>query len=330
MAIQNRWLAAFVLAAAGACHETARTPAELPVGSPLSDAPTASPVPPLPPEKKPAKLALAVVTGSPEGFLVNSTLVTGKHDALLIDAQFTLPDATRVAAAIAASGKTLTTVYVTHFHPDHYFGFAALKEKFPNARLVALPQTVALIEKTWEAKLKQWGPLYQNALTSKPVVPEALAGNTLELEGQTLELVGGLQGDSADNSYVWIPSLRAVVTGDLVYDGVFPWTAETTPAERKAWSATLDRLAALNAEIVIPGHQKPDLTQKPSSIAFTKEYLAAYEESLASARSAADLEARLKARYPDTALDAILRIAAEAAFPVKSKKKRAPGPKSKP
>jgi hypothetical protein len=51
-------------------------------------------------------------------------------------------------------------------------------------------------------------------------------------------------------------------------------------------------------------------------------YLAAWDEALASAKSAADLQARIKARYPDTALDSIVRIAAEAAFPPKPAKKR--------
>ena len=311
------------------CHEASQTPAELPTASPLSEGPTASPAPPMAPPA--VKLTVEVITGSPEGFLVNSTIITGKKEALLIDAQFTLPDAARVAAAVEASGKTLTTVYVTHSHPDHYFAFPAIREKFPKARLVALPQTVAMIEKTWQAKLEQWAPLYQNAITSKPVVPEALSGKTLELEGQKLELVGERQGDSVDNSYVWIPSLRTAVAGDIVYDGVFPWTAETTPQEREAWSKTLDELAARKPELVIPGHQKPERTQKPSSIAFTKGYLAAYDEALAVAKSAADLQARIKARFPDTALDAIVKIAAEAAFPPKGAKKMpAPGPKAKP
>jgi hypothetical protein len=42
-----------------------------------------------------------------------------------------------------------------------------------------------------------------------------------------------VQGDDAENSYVWIPSLRAVVTGDIVYSGVYVWTAETDPAAHK-------------------------------------------------------------------------------------------------
>jgi glyoxylase-like metal-dependent hydrolase (beta-lactamase superfamily II) len=260
------------------------------------------------------KLTLEVVTASEEGFLVTSTIVKGEKDAVLIDAQFTLADAKKVADAVAATGKNLTTVFVTHSHPDHYFGFSAIKERFPNARLLALPQTIMDIEKTWEAKVKQWKPQYKDAITSKPVIPEALATSFIDLEGQKLEVVGAQQGDSADNSYVWIPSLKTVITGDIVYDSVFPWTAETTPEARKAWSGTLDKLSALKPEQVVPGHQKADKKLNPESITFTKNYLTAFDEALSVSKTPAELQGKMKAKYPDSALEVIVKIGSEAAF----------------
>src|SRR5512133_204969 len=106
------------------------------------------------------KLATQVYTGSPAGFLVDSTLVTGDKDAILIDAQFDLADAHRLVAMILESKKNLTAVYITHDHPDHYFGLAVIKQAFPKAKLVALPATVAEIKKTWKDKVKQWQPMY--------------------------------------------------------------------------------------------------------------------------------------------------------------------------
>lgn len=273
--------------------------------APVAEAPAPAPAP---------KLQLQVITGSPEGFLVNSTLVSGEKEAVLIDAELTLADGKRVADAVTASKKTLTTVFVTHFHPDHYFGFVSVKEAFPNVKLVALPATVEEIQKTWEAKVKQWKPLFHDAIPAKPLLPEPLTGDSLTVDGVKLEVVGAQQGDSANNSYVWIPSLRAVIAGDIVYDDVFPWTAETTPETRKAWAGTLDKLSALNPEIVVPGHQKADHKQAVSNIAFTKSYLAAWDEALATSKKPADLQAKIKAKYPDTALDVIVKIGADAAF----------------
>lgn len=277
-----------------------------------------------PPAEPPApKLSVEVITASPEGFLVTSTLVSGEHDALLIDAQFTLADAKAVAAKVQASGKKLTTVYVTHGHPDHYFGFVALKEAFPDAKLVALPATIAEIEKTWEAKVKQWKPLYKDGITDHPTIPEPLAGNGLELEGEKLEIVGGQQGDETENSYVWLPSLGTVIAGDIVYDQVFPWTAETSPEQRGAWSGTLDKLKGLGAKRVVPGHQKPEQKQEPANLDFTQGYLKAYDAALASSKTPEELQGKLKAQYPEAALDVILKIGSEASLkaPAKTAKK---------
>lgn len=263
----------------------------------------------------PGSLSLEVFTSSPEGFLVNATLVSGERDAILIDGDFVLSDARHLAEEIKARHKQLTAVYVTHFHPDHYFGFVALKQVFPDAKLVALPETVSQIEKTALAKVKQWQPMFKDNIPARPIVPEPVPGNKLVLDGQEVDLVGNQQGDTAGSSYVVIPSLSAVICGDIVYAGVFPWTAETTPEQRKLWLTTIDAIAALNPRIVVAGHQAAGLGTDPASLAFMKAYLKAYDEVLASSKTAADAEAKLKARYPDLGSDFSLKLGLASAYP---------------
>jgi glyoxylase-like metal-dependent hydrolase (beta-lactamase superfamily II) len=262
-----------------------------------------------------SKLTAQVITGSPGGFLVDSTLVSGEKDAILVDAAFTLADAHRVAAAIYDSKKNLTTIYVTHFHPDHYFGLVVLKQAFPKAKLVALPATIADIKKSWKDKVKQWSPLYGGNIPTQPVIPTPLTGKTLTLEGQTLEIHGPVQGDAANNSYVWIPSIKTVITGDIVYHGVYPWTAETNLASRQAWLKTLDELVALSPTTVIAGHKDPKLKDDLSGIDQTRAYLKAFDEALATSKTADELETKVKAKYPDLALEIVLHIGAAAQFP---------------
>jgi glyoxylase-like metal-dependent hydrolase (beta-lactamase superfamily II) len=308
------------LTAAACSKEPRQKPQEIgiPAETTTAPAPDGGAAPALTPASReveaPKRIGMQVITGSPEGFRVNSTILTGEKSAMLVDAQFTLADARKVADAIVATNKDLKTVYVTHSHPDHYFGFPAIKERFPNARLVALPATVSEIEKTWQAKVKQWQPQYKDAITSKPVVPEAITDTTLDLDGEKLELMGGQQGDDVNNSYVWVPSLRTAIVGDIAYDGVFPWTAETTPDTRKAWASTLDRLVAMKPDRVVPGHQKPEKSQDPSALNFTKEYLSTYDQELLVSKTPADLESKMKKRYPDAELDVIVKLGAEAAF----------------
>jgi glyoxylase-like metal-dependent hydrolase (beta-lactamase superfamily II) len=262
-----------------------------------------------------SKLSVEVVTSSPQGFLVNSALITGEKDAVLIDGQLTLADAHRLVGAILDAKKNLTTVYVTHWHPDHYFGLVVVKQAFPKVKIVAQPATVAEIKKTWQAKVKQWAPMFGDNLPTKPLVPAPLAGNTITLEGQTLEIHGPVQGDAATSSYVWIPSIKAVVTGDIVFQGVYPWTAETTPESRKAWVKTLDELTALAPAIVVAGHKDPKLKDDITGVSATRVYLTDFDEAAAASKSAEELEAKMKAKYPKLQLDIVLHIGAGAAFP---------------
>jgi glyoxylase-like metal-dependent hydrolase (beta-lactamase superfamily II) len=263
------------------------------------------------------RLTTAVYTGSPAGFLVDSTLVAGDKDAILIDAQFDLADAHRLVAMILETRKNLTAVYITHFHPDHYFGLAVIQQAFPRAKLVALPATVDEIKKTWQDKVKQWAPLYGDLVPSQPVMPAALQGTTLTLEGQTLEVHGGVQGDAEDNSYVWIPSIRTVVAGDIVYRGVHAWTRETDAAQRKAWRKTLDELAALKPTTVIAGHKDPRQRDDAGALDATRAYLEAFDAAVAASKSSAEVQNKVKARFPGAQLDIILQLGADAAFPPK-------------
>ena len=265
----------------------------------------------------PKPLEVAVFTASPAGFLVDSTLITGDKDAILIDAQFDLADAHRLVAQILESKKNLTNVYITHAHPDHYFGLEVIHAAFPKAKLVALPATVAEIKKTWQGKVKQWAPMYGSLLTTKPTLPTALAGTKLELEGQTLEIHGGLQGDEGASSYVWSPSIKTVVAGDIVYRGVHVWTAETNPAQRTAWAKTLDEVAALKPVAVIAGHKDPKLDNAPAGLDQTRQYLESFDAAVASSKTAAEVEQKMKAKYKDSQLDVILHIGASAAYPAK-------------
>jgi glyoxylase-like metal-dependent hydrolase (beta-lactamase superfamily II) len=71
-----------------------------------------------------------------------STLIYGAKDAVLVDAYMTVKQANDLADWIASKGKNLTTIYITHGHGDHWFGVGTLLERFPNAKVVATPDTV--------------------------------------------------------------------------------------------------------------------------------------------------------------------------------------------
>ena len=63
----------------------------------------------------------------------SATLIFGTHDAVLAGTFLTLDQSVQLADEVAASGKYLSYVYITHGHGDHFFGLDALKQRFPNA-----------------------------------------------------------------------------------------------------------------------------------------------------------------------------------------------------
>ena len=250
-----------------------------------------------------------------KGFFRAPVLVAGAHEALLIDGGFTLEDGRAVATAIKASGKRLTTVYVSQSDPDYYFSLGPIRTAFPDARVIAAPTTVAAIQANVQKKLEAWGPkLKENGpqSLSDVVIPTASDERGLLVDGQAIEIVDaeGL----ANRRYLWVPSLRAIFGGVLVFSGVHVWTADTPTAEQRlAWLRNLDALAARDAKVVIPGHVADGAATDASAIAYTRDYLLAFEDELSKTGDSSALVEAMKSRYPNAGMGVALDIGAKVA-----------------
>jgi hypothetical protein len=257
------------------------------------------------------KLTLDVFNASENSFGVASVIVSGKADAVLIDAQFTLADAEAVAQKIKNSGKRLTVIYVSHGDPDFYFGLEVFKKYFPEVTAYATPATIEHIKATAQKKLEVWGGRLGKAITSNVILPQALQGNAIELEGQKLEVVG-LEEFPA-KTFVWIPSIKAVVGGINVFGNSFHlWMADAQSTEaRNKWISVLDKIKALHPAIVVPAHAKSESAFDLTTVEHTKSYIQFYEEALKTNKSSEALIAALKAKYPALTFEVALQIGAK-------------------
>jgi glyoxylase-like metal-dependent hydrolase (beta-lactamase superfamily II) len=254
---------------------------------------------------------LEIYNASENSFGVASVIVSGKTDAVLIDAQFTLADAEKVAQEIKASGKKLTAIYVSHGDPDFYFGLEVFKKHFPEVTVYASPATVEHIKATAQKKLDVWGGQLGKSVTSNVVLPQVLKGTSIELEGQQLEIIGLEEFPS--KTFVWIPSAKAVIGGINVFGTSFNlWMADAQTAEaRKQWINVLDKIEALHPVIVIPAHANSASPFDLSAVKHTKSYIQFYEEALKNNKTSAALVAALKAKYPALTFDIALQIGAK-------------------
>ena len=262
----------------------------------------------------PAPLTLDVYNpGAAAIFPVSSVLVSGDKDAILIDAQFGKAQAQHVVDKIRASGKHLTTIYISHGDPDYYFGLDTLVAAFPEANVLASAPTVAHIKATVAGKLAFWGPQMGADVPHKTIVPQVLEGDSLTLEGQSLQVIG-LDGQQPDRSFVWIPSIKAVVGGVVVAENIHVWMADTQSAQSRAdWLATLQRIESLQPATVIAGHYLGQGSRSLAAVRFTSDYIQAFDQEAAKAKDAAQLIAAMKKRYPDLGDDSSLELSAKVA-----------------
>lgn len=240
-----------------------------------------------------------------------ATLVTGESEALLVDAGFTRADGHRLAAEVLDSGKKLTTVLISHGDPDFYFGAEVLADAFPDARFLATEHVIEHIQHSYEGKLKAWEALGAN-LPTRLVGLEPLTGD-ITFEDHRFELRGG-SGELPDRHYLWQAEHRAIVGGVLLFQKEHVWVADTAKAEqRAAWIDLLDEMAALDPQLVVPGHRLPDTPADASAITATRDYLTAFEEELGKATDGTALTEALVRRYPDHGMLIAAQIGAKVA-----------------
>ncbi|HJZ66424.1 MAG TPA: MBL fold metallo-hydrolase [Candidatus Acidoferrum sp.] len=114
-----------------------------------------------------------------------------------------------------------------------------------------------------------------------------------------------MQGDvlKPTNTWVWIPSLRAVVAGDIVFNGVHVWLANSNEESRAAWLHSLEQIRALNPRTVVAGHKgRTDLKDTADAVTFTENYIRDFGSAKKSATDSNALIAAMKAKYPNLAL----------------------------
>lgn len=256
-------------------------------------------------------LSLQVFNADGNSFHVNSVLISGEQEAVLVDTQFSRADAHRLVANILSSGKTLKAIYISHGDPDYYFGAEVIREEFPDVQIYASAPTIEWIRKTVDKKVGFWGPKLGVNAPRTPVIPEPQPAEGLSIEGHAL-VVSGLNGDQSRRGYLWIPDIKAVVGGVNVFSGLHLWTADTqSKAARQDWGRALESIKALQPQTVIPGHMAPGAPTGLEAVAYTKKYLNTYEQALGSAKGSAEVIDALQQHYPNAGLGIALEIGAK-------------------
>jgi len=247
----------------------------------------------------------------------SATLIFGERDAVLVDAFLTVEQATALVEWVAASGKNLTTIYVTHGHGDHFFGIGALLNRFPNARAVATPDVVESMRRQASPEFvsKFWEARYPGQIPQHLVIAEELKGNVIQLEGCDLLVVEVGHTDTEHTTCLHVPSAGLVVAGDVAYNDVHLYLAESNTETRREWIAALDTIESLKPLAVIAGHKKSERKDSPSIIEETRQYIRDFDRLARTTTTARELYDEMLQLYPNRANPGSLWGSAHAAKP---------------
>jgi glyoxylase-like metal-dependent hydrolase (beta-lactamase superfamily II) len=232
----------------------------------------------------------------------SSILIYGERDAILVDTLTTTAQATALADWVEKSRKNLTTIYATHGHGDHFFGNGILLERFPGAKAVATPKVIEIMRKQISPQVMAglWNKRFPGLIPENIVLPEELDGDTLHLEGHELVVVDVGHTDTDDSTCLHVPSVGLVVAGDLAYNDVHQYFAESlTHEKRMDWVAALDKVEALRPKVVIAGHKRETNGDGPNVIEETRQYIRDFDRLADKTSTALELYNVMLSLYPD-------------------------------
>lgn len=243
-----------------------------------------------------------------------STLIAGATEAILVDALMTSAEAKALDEWVRAAGKDVTSLYVTHGHADHFFGAADVLQSYPDARFVTFPGALPMaLDQVRDGFLKVWNGFFPGQIVDHPVVPVALDGDELILEGKAMRVLAVGQSDVEQSSIVHIPEIDAVISGDVAYNGIHMWLSGSDHDKRLAWIEALDSIERLAPTTIVAGHKDPAAPDDHATriLDESRQYIRDFDEVVAASDSTAEIIDKMLAKHPNRGNPYTLWVAAQ-------------------
>jgi glyoxylase-like metal-dependent hydrolase (beta-lactamase superfamily II) len=238
---------------------------------------------------------------------LSHTLVYGPRTAAVVDPPITRAQARVLGDWIAEHERELAYIYVTHWHGDHWFGAAELLRRFPRARVLASPATRERIRASVAdgTMAPSWTGMFPDQISDDAAI--AAAANAVEevpadgfdVDGSLLHSVEAGHSDTDDSTVLHVPSLGLVAAGDVVYNNVHQYLAETPNGGAEAWHRALDTVASLAPRHVVAGHKDARRPDAVTDIDETHQYLDAMSSLFDAGLSRPEFFTRVLKLYPD-------------------------------
>ncbi|MEU1366580.1 MBL fold metallo-hydrolase [Streptomyces sp. NPDC005803] len=231
---------------------------------------------------------------------LSTTIIYGPREAVLVDPGLTTEQGVAVAKWAAGFGRTITGVYLTHAHGDHWYATTPVREQFPDATVWATPEAIAEMERTTPGGQPNpfWLAAFPGLIGDTPLIAEPVPEDGLEVDGHRLLPHPAGHTDTEHTTFLHVPSLDLVVSGDVVYNQVHQYLSEAGEHGIDSWLRAIDAVAAVAPSVVVAGHKNPERDDPASIIDDTRAYLHAAAEVFASAGSRAEYFETMVRRFP--------------------------------
>jgi glyoxylase-like metal-dependent hydrolase (beta-lactamase superfamily II) len=263
------------------------------------------------------RISIENVGSDSTAFDVIATIVMGPTEAVLWDTQYHIADARRLADRIAASGRKLKAIVLSHPDHDHYMGAAAIVERFPGTPVYMTAKALEEYRRSAPQSFRGEKSRMPQLIADSIVTPQPLPSMQVTVDGEQLEVIPDVTGDvmTGTNSMLWIPSIRTVLASDVVFNGVHAWLGASDEKSRVAWHESLARITALRPVAVVAGHKK-DLASPdaPAVVAIMDGYLTDFDSLRKATGAPQALYQAMVQKYPDHVVVNLLRFGAMAAF----------------
>lgn len=192
---------------------------------------------------------------------ITSTLIMGNREAVLVDPPMTLKQAAQVSDWVAASGRQLRDIYITHGHGDHWFGAIPLLERFPGVTVRATVGTTKLMTAQNDPQFRAafWDSVFPSQLPVGDLEVTVVDERGFDLEAEQLVPIEAGHTDTDATTMLHVPATGLLVAGDVVYNGVHLYLTESDGVGGiEQWLSALDTAEMLHPVTVIAGHKAHD------------------------------------------------------------------------
>ncbi len=200
-------------------------------------------------------LRFDMFTGAEQFLAPNALLISARNDAVLFDCGFVKSDVEQLLSLVKGSAKRLRSIFITHAHPDHYGGINDFAAAFPEAVILARQGVIeGMLE--WPAKRVHWQDMFGRLLPEGDIIyPRPLFGKAAYLEDREIIFIDSPIAETVHSTAFYVPSARALVAGDLIFNRYHFYMADTNNPE--SWIRAIEQAQGIGPiDTVFPGHGK--------------------------------------------------------------------------